>query len=250
MRYLIIIVGLLSGISFTQTDSSFSNCAEESTELPPNIEWDAEEVKEELRNRLNELENVNTFVKGKLDDEEVEVKLQFIPYASVARLEFIKPDELADDFIVVDKESIFVYHFLTHEVETYQTQDPSILGSLISNPKKEKDVNYLRLDLRDIYDPANVFILSKTDNIYKICIDLSNTFTGEVSDVDHVIAHYSENGDFAWLPKEATFYTAEREVFASASTEFAKVDENGIPIDDPSLYPDDVTYIPSDVEYR
>ncbi len=250
MRYLIIIVSLLSGISFTQTDSSFSNCAEKSAELPPNAEWNAEEVKEELQNRLNELENVNTFVKGKLDNEEVEVKLQFIPYASVARLEFIKPDELADDFIVVDKESIFVYHFLTHEVETYKVQDFSVWGSLISNPKEEKDVNYLRLDLRNVYDPTNVFILSKTDNIYKICIDLSNSFTGEVSDVDYVIANYSQNGDFAWLPKEAKFYTAERKLFASASTEFAKVDENGVPIDDPDLSPDDVTYIPSDVEYR
>ncbi len=62
------------------------------------------------------------------DLEAIEIVLKTIPKAEVARADFIKPDALADNYVVRTKDKVYNYLFVTNQVVVYPIDRAKVEG--------------------------------------------------------------------------------------------------------------------------
>jgi len=79
-----------------------------------------EEILENLELRAESLEDASFLLTGKLIDGDgtefpLEIDVQAMPKANLARADFFQPDALADNFILFDDDKLYNYIFLTNQ---------------------------------------------------------------------------------------------------------------------------------------
>lgn len=206
----------------------------------------ADEIMAELEASAESLQDATFTVTGKLIDTDgqvidLEIETQIIPDEELVRGFIIQPDALADNFIIVDGDTVYNYLFLTNQVTILDTSDPDALGGLF--PRAEAEVEEaqeelnLSLNLERLFIGWEVEVMgyeeSPVGNVYLL------RFTNEETDAN--IAYVDAKVvDEAWYPYKLEFVTDEGETLAQLTfNDFVR---------DPGLDPEELRYIPPDAE--
>ena len=212
-----------------------------SVSLAQNLSDD--EILTNLKTSAETLQDASFVLTGNLIDPDgtkipLELNVSMITDAEVARAEFIQPDALADNFIVVDSQAVYNYVYLTNQATIFNSGDPDALGGLFPEARDEVEERFdFNISLEELYagwemsvtgyeeSPAgNVYVL-RFDNIEEDVI------------IDHVIARFV---DESWHPYALDFFGEdERQLANLVFNDF---------VQDQGLNPDDLTYIPADAE--
>ena len=233
MQYAYILIGLFCLVAFS------SSIAQDMT---------AEEVMEQLELKAGSVIDFETTITGELIDFsgaalELEVFLQFLREENVGRAEFIQPDILADNFIVLDKDTVYNYLFLTNQVTVYDATDPNAFGGLIPEAS-ESDIDlFLGLDPERLFKGWKGTVLdyieadadSPVGNLYHLRFD--NDFD-TTTDVGYVVAWVV---DEEWYPYKLEIYMPDSEG-PVVTLQFNDL------VQDQNLDPLDVAYVPDDAE--
>lgn len=200
-----------------------------------------DEVLANMKTAADTLQDASFVLTGNLSDQDgteikLEVKAQVIPGSKAARAEFIQPDALADNFIVLNGDAVYNYVFLTNQATIFPADDPDALGGLFPQGNVDQGFDFT-------FNPEQLFRgwrssvegygESPVGNVYNM------RFVNEEPDalvayVDAAIV------DDEWRPYTMTFYNAEDTVLVNLTLQdFVR---------DQGLDPAEVTYIPADAE--
>lgn len=201
----------------------------------------SDEVLANLKTAAESLQDASFVLTGNLTDPDgteiaLEVDVQVIPGIKAARAEFIQPDALADNFIVLNGEAVYNYVFLTNQATIFPTDDPDALGGLFPEGNVDQGFDFT-------FNPEQLFrgwsssvegySESPAGNVYEM------RFVNE--EPDALVAYVDAKiVDGEWRPYTMTFYSSEDTVLAALTlNNFAR---------DQGLDPTEVTYIPDDAE--
>lgn len=168
----------------------------------------ADEILANLEARNNALQDASFLLTGTIYDTDgqeiaLEVESQFIPGEELAKAYFIQPDALADNFIVVDGETVYNYLFVTNQVTILNANDPEALGGLLPEGEVEGGVN-LTPNLGRFFSSDNWeatvegYEESPDGPIYRLRFDNID----ESANLDYVTATVL---DAEWLPQTLSF---------------------------------------------
>ena len=204
-------------------------------------ELSADEITANMKAAGESLQDASFVVTGSLIDPDgteipLEVVTQVIPGVKAARAEFIQPDALADNFIVLNDEAVYNYTFLTNQATIFTTQDPDALGGLFPEGNVDEGFDFT-LDpnqlLRGWEAEVQGYSESPVGNVYEMRF-FNQEENAVVSYVNATIV------DGAWYPYTLAFYDAEdTELISLTVQDYAQ---------DQGLDADEVTYIPDDAE--
>jgi outer membrane lipoprotein-sorting protein len=203
-----------------------------------------EEVVAKLSERAETVEDARFLLTGNLIDADaqelpLEVNVSSLPKEGVLRAEFLQPDALADNFIVIDGQDVYNYVYLTNQVTILDLSDPAAFGGLFPADEGESTSSSFTftLDLVSLFDgwAASSQGLSESDtgNVYTLRFD--NTEKGLA--IDHVEITVSEA---TWLPTTMTFYGPDDVLIAEIVLNDFEVNTG--------LNPDDVRYVDPSAE--
>ena len=201
----------------------------------------SDEVLANLKTAAETLQDASFLLTGNLTDPDgtqiaLEVQVQVIPDVEAARAEFIQPDALADNFVVLDGDAVYNYVFLTNQATIFPTDDPDALGGLFPGGNVDQGFDFT-------FNPEQLFRgwtasvtgygESPVGNVYNM------RFVNE--EPDALVAYVDTSiVEAEWRPYILTFYSPEDTVLAQLTLEdFAR---------DQGLDAGEVTYIPNDAE--
>lgn len=201
----------------------------------------SDEVLANLKTAAESLQDASFVLTGNLTDPDgteiaLEVDVQVIPGIKAARAEFIQPDALADNFIVLNGEAVYNYVFLTNQATIFPTDDPDALGGLFPEGNVDQGFDFT-------FNPEQLFrgwsssvegySESPAGDVYEM------RFVNE--EPDALVAYVDAKiVDGEWRPYTMTFYSPEDTVLAALTLEDFRRDQD--------LDPAEVTYIPHDAE--
>ncbi len=204
----------------------------------------AEEILAELEQSAKSLEDAEFLLTGKIIDSidnteiELEIECQLISKEEVGKAYFIKPEALADNFIVYNEDTVYNYLFLTNQVTVLDARDPDALGGLFPEAEDAKEDLNLDLSLESLFVDWDVSILDYGDTPLGKAYHLRFDDTTEDEDgIDYVIAVVLDD---TWDPYKLSFY--EQNDYLLAELQFNDFQRN---ID---LDSEEVIYIPEDAE--
>lgn len=198
-------------------------------------------ILENLRASADSLSDASFLLAGQLVDldgsaVDLEIAVRVITDLNLARAEFIQPDALADNFLIVDDEAVYNYLYLTNQVTILNASDPDALGGLIEAGDAELAVDF-STDLSELFDGWEAEVLgydsSPVGNLYLLRFNNQDVITN----VHYVEAQVVED---AWTPYRLVFYEENGEVLADLI--FRDFERN------PGLDPADLRFIPGDAE--
>jgi outer membrane lipoprotein-sorting protein len=198
-------------------------------------------ILENLRASADSLSDASFLLAGQLVDldgsaVDLEIAVRVITDLNLARAEFIQPDALADNFLIVDDEAVYNYLYLTNQVTILNASDPDALGGLIEAGDAELAVDF-STDLSELFDGWEAEVLgydsSPVGNLYLLRFNNQDVITN----VHYVEAQVVED---AWTPYRLVFYEENGEVLADLT--FRDFERN------PGLDPADLRFIPGDAE--
>ncbi len=223
-------------------------CSSNSISIATAQDMTAEEIIEQLELKAGSVIDFETTITGQLIDFsgaalDLEIFLQFLREENVGRAEFIQPDILADNFIVLDKETVYNYLFLTNQVTVYDATDPNAFGGLVPEAADSDIDLFLGLDPERLFlgwsgtvlDYAEAEVNGSTVNLYQLRFD--NDFD-TTTDMGHIMAWVV---DEEWYPYKLEIYMPDQEA-PVANLQFNNL------IQDQDLDPLDVAYVPDDAE--
>lgn len=209
----------------------------------------AEEIMEKIELEAGTVKDIETTMTGQLIDFtgaalDIEIFVQFMREENVGRAEFIQPDILADNFIVLDKDTVYNYLFLTNQVTVYDATDPNAFGGLIPEASDSDIDLFLGLDPERLFRGWKGTVIeyieaeedSPVGNLYQIRFD--NNFD-TTTDIGYVMAWIV---DEEWYPYKLDIFTELDAEFPNASLQFNDV------LRDQDFNPLDVVYVPDDAE--
>jgi outer membrane lipoprotein-sorting protein len=96
----------------------------------------AEEIIDRLQESGENLQDASFLLTGRIIDADgttinLEIEVEVIPDEELARAEFIQPDALADNYVILDGDVVYNYLFLTNQVTILNANDPDALGGLL-----------------------------------------------------------------------------------------------------------------------
>ncbi len=204
----------------------------------------AEEILTELEQVTQSLEDTEFLLLGKLIDSvdnteiELEIEFQLIREEEVGKAYFIKPEALADNFILYNDAAVYNYLFLTNQVTILDATDPDALGSLFPEAEDTKEKLDLDLSLDTLFVDWDTSILNYEDTPLGKAYRLRFDDTTEDKDgIDYVIAVIAEE---MWTPYQISFYGQDDSLLAEL-----EIDDFRRNVD---LDAEEVTYIPEDAE--
>jgi outer membrane lipoprotein-sorting protein len=105
-------------------------------------ELSADEVLANLEARTQALQDASFLLTGTIFDTDgqeilLEVEADFIPDEELLRAYFIQPDALADNFVILDGDTVYNYLFVTNQVTILNANDPDALGGLLPEVEEE-----------------------------------------------------------------------------------------------------------------
>jgi outer membrane lipoprotein-sorting protein len=195
------------------------------------LEGDA--VMDNIRAAAEATEDVNFILTGEIAEADgstvtLEVDIQAIPELSLARAEFFQPDAVADNFLILDGDSVYNYLFLTNQVTIFRADDPNAFGNLF--PDLNAQELDLSLNLETLFAGYAATIESYATGSYTLRL-IPETEDG------YILAHIDEA---TWLPRGLEF-------FNQAGSRAAFVQFENLQVNS-GLNPADVRFIPSDAE--
>ena len=201
----------------------------------------SDEVLANMKTAAETLQDTSFVLKGNLTDPDgteiaLEVDVQVVPAVKAARAEFIQPDALADNFIVLNGDAVYNYVFLTNQATIFPTNDPDALGGLFPEGNVDQGFDFT-FNPEQLFRGWTVSIMGYGDspvgNVYEM------RFVNE--EPDALVAYVDAKVvDGEWRPYTMTFYNPENAVLAAITlTDFTR---------DQGLDADEVTYIPADTE--
>lgn len=197
----------------------------------------AQEVLDNLEREVEATEDATFLVTGRLVDADgtsinLEVDVEVIPSAQVARANFYQPDALADNVIVLDGDAVYNYIFLTNQVTVFDANDPDALGGLLGSGEDGEGVP-LTLDLNQLFRGWEPSVEGYEDGRYRMRLD--NLEEGAA--LGHVLGTID---DTTWQPTELRLFDSDGNIVAELFIEDFESDVG--------LSPEDVAWIPEDAE--
>jgi outer membrane lipoprotein-sorting protein len=194
---------------------------------------EVEAVMNNVRAAAEATEDVRFVLTGEIIEADgttltLEVDIRAIPQETLARAEFFQPDAVADNFIILDGDTVYNYLFLTNQVTIFRADDPNAFGNLFPELNtQELDFN---LNLDTLFAGYAATIASYDNGRYTVQL-VPETQEG------YVLAHIDEA---TWLPVGLEFFdeTGNRTAFVR----FENLERNS------GLNPAEVRFIPDDAE--
>jgi len=202
----------------------------------------SDEILANLTTTADSLQDASFLLTGRLIDSDgteiaLEIEIEFIPKKQIARAYILQPDALADNFIVLDGDSIYNYIFLTNQITIFKADDPDALGGLI--PQGDGSTFEVTLDLDTLFAGWQTGVESYLDTpagpAYQLRFDNLDSSPDVL--IDHVTATVI---DESWIPYQLVFYQEDGSVLAELKFEDF--------IRDQGLDPAEITYLPEDAE--
>ena len=197
----------------------------------------ADEVLEQVKAEAESIEDAAFLLTGNLIDPDgttinLEVDIEVIPGAEVARATFYQPDALADNVIVFEDDTVKNYLFLTNQVTLFDANDPDALGGFLSSQESESGFD-LTLDLDALFSGWEATVESYEAGIYELRMEN----TQEDAAIQHALVTIPEE---SWIPTQLTLVGPDDRTLAELYVEDLTRDQG--------LSPEDVTYLPEDAE--
>lgn len=119
----------------------------------------ADQILDKLRERNETVQDVSFLLTGTIFDQDgqeiaLEIESQFMPQEELVRAYFYQPDALADNFIVIDGQTVYNYLYVTNQVTILDASDPEALGGLIPADQLKGSIN-VTPDLTRFFDEKN-----------------------------------------------------------------------------------------------
>jgi outer membrane lipoprotein-sorting protein len=200
-------------------------------------ELSADEIVANLTERAEAVQDARFLMTGNLIDTDgqeipLEVTIATIPAENLLRADFLQPDALADNFIVVDGQDVYNYVYLTNQVSVFDLGDPEALAGLSFS--SGQDFNFT-LNITSLFEGWTTSSQGLADGVYTLRFD--NNEASEGVRIGYVEAQLSED---TWLPGSMNFYSPEDVLIAELFFNDYEVDAG--------LSPDDVRYIDPSAE--
>lgn len=170
----------------------------------------ADEILENLEERSTSLQDAFFLLTGTVYDSDtqeyaLEIEVEFIPGEELAKAYIYQPDALADNFILIDGETVYNYLFVTNQVTILDSDDPEALGDLL--PETEGSFNLTpnlgRFFSSDNWEPSvQGYEEGENGPVYRLRFDNLDT-TANLDYVDAVVLAEE------WLPASLTFVQAD-----------------------------------------
>jgi outer membrane lipoprotein-sorting protein len=201
-------------------------------------ELTAEDVLVKLEERSETMQDASFLITGKLIDADaqefnLEIQVQMIPDENLVRMDFFQPDAVADNFMIIDKDGLYSYNFLTNQVTIFNVGDSTALGGIL--PASENRGGYqFTLNMTELFAGWNVSLDGYTDGMYNL--HYTNKVTEGVT-IGYVDVAVDES---LWLPTEMRFYSLEKQLLSELAITNYAIDQN--------LDPEEVRYIDDTAE--
>jgi outer membrane lipoprotein-sorting protein len=201
-------------------------------------ELTAEDVLVKLEERSETMQDVSFLITGKLIDADaqefnLEIQVQMIPDENIVRMDFFQPDAVADNFMIIDKDGLYSYNFLTNQVTIFNVGDSAALGGIL--PASENRGGYqFTLNMTELFAGWNVSLDGYTDGMYNL--HYTNKVTEDVT-IGYVDVAVDES---LWLPAEMRFYSLEKQLLSELAITNYAINQN--------LDPEEVRYIDDTAE--
>jgi outer membrane lipoprotein-sorting protein len=201
-----------------------------------------DEVVAKLAERAESLQDATFLITGNLIDADgqeipLEVNISAMPKESVLKAEFIQPDALADNFIVIDGQDVYNYVYLTNQVSIFKLGDPDALAGLFPSGEGGEPFEFT-LNLPALFEGWNVssqdYAQSPVGNVYTLRFDNAETEDIILSHVDVTVV------EDTWLPYSMNFYNTEDKLVAEVVFNDFTTDQ--------ALNPEDIRYIDPSAE--
>ena len=202
-----------------------------------------EEVLANLKERASSLNDAKFLLTGKLVDADgtefpLEIDVQIIPELTLARADFYQPDALADNFILVDGESLYNYIFLTNQATVLSANDPDALGGLLGGGGDSDENTFeLNLNLEEIFEGWDLTVNGYEDS------PAGNVYLLEFDNLEENVMIHKVVGrvlDGEWVPYSLMFFGEDEVLLAELIFNNFETDLNPDP--------EDLRYLPDDVE--
>ena len=223
MKPLVFLVTLFIGLSFAQDLS-------------------ADELITNLTERAETLQDATFLVTGNLIDADgqeipLEVNISMIPNEGLLRADFLQPDAVADNSVLLDGDDVYSYNYLTNQVSIFPLGDPEAFGGLFPASEDGEPFEFT-LNFADLFEGWDISSQGSQDSdvgkVYTLRFDNQESEDIRLSHVDTTIV------DGTWVPYSMAFYDAEDNLVAEVVfNEFTT---------DTGLNPDDVRYIDPSAE--
>jgi outer membrane lipoprotein-sorting protein len=198
-------------------------------------ELSADEIVANLTERAEAVQDATFLMTGNLIDADgqeipLEVTIATIPAENLLRADFLQPDALADNFIVVDDQNVYNYVYLTNQVSVFDLGDPEALAGLSFT----NDFNFT-LNIASLFEGWTTSSQGLSDGAYTLRFDNNEADQGvRIGYVEATVA------DETWLPSSMNFYSPDDVLIAELFFSDYAVDAG--------LNPDDVRYIDPSAE--
>jgi outer membrane lipoprotein-sorting protein len=201
-------------------------------------ELSSEEVLAKLEEGANSMQDASFLLTGKLIDTDgqefpLEVSVQLVPSENLVRADFIQPDAIADNFIILDKDGVYSYNFLTNQVSIYNLGDAEAFGGLFPSASEGSSYEFT-LNMTELFSGWNVTLEGYQEGLYQL--RFSNTESEDI-----ILGHVDVSVDQeTWLPAHMLFYSPEDNQVAELVFNDLRVNQE--------LDPEEIRSIPDDAE--
>ncbi len=202
----------------------------------------SEDIVANLTERAETLKDATFLVTGNLIDADgqeipLEVNIATLPKENLLRADFIQPDAVADNSLIIDGEDVYSYIYLTNQVSVFNLGDPEALAGLFPNREEGRTFSFT-LNLAQLFEGWNISSQGSQDSpvgkVYTLRFDNTETEGVILSHVDTTVV------DGTWVPYSMDFYNIEGNLVAElVFNDF---------VTDGGLNPDDVRYLDSSAE--
>jgi outer membrane lipoprotein-sorting protein len=198
-------------------------------------ELSADEIVANITESVEAIQDAQFLMTGNLIDTDtqeipLEVTLATIPAENILRADFLQPDALTDNSIVVDGEEIYNYVYLTNQVSVFNMGDPRALGGLSFTNEFQ-----FTLDISVLFAGWTASSQGLSEGNYTL--RFNNDAAKEGANIGYVDTQVSTEN---WLPTSMNFYDPEGALLGELF--FSDYVLNS------GLNPDDVRYIDPSAE--
>ena len=200
-------------------------------------EHTADEILSHMTAAAEATEDATFVLTGRLIDADgtsiaLEIDLEVIPDAEVARATFHQPDALADNIVVFSDDAVYNYLFLTNQVTIFAADDPDALGGFLGEAEDESSF-FLTLDLEELFAGWEVEVVGYEEGEYRLRfsnIDVAASLREALVRVE----------EGTWVPGELILIEADGRTLAELFVADYRPDTG--------LTVEDVTWLPEDAE--
>lgn len=202
---------------------------------------ETEAILDQMRTRAESLQDASFLLTGQLIDTDgsqipLEIEIELIPGVPAGRAYILRPDALADNFIVLDGNTVYNYLFVTNQVTVFDATDPDALGSLLPADSTGESFDFT-FNLEEIFEGWGVAVEGYQETPAGNAYALRFENPQPEFYVEYVEALVL---DGSWVPYGLTFYQPDGNVIAELAFEEYALDQG--------LALADLTYIPEDAE--